>query len=146
MASSRLPLIVSVALNVFLLGGLIGGALWVHSHGPLPGGTLQAAVRSLPPDQRVALHKALRAVRLENRPTMIESRQARRDAANLLRQPTLDAAALSAALQRARTADVTMRAKLEQRIVDFAATSSQQVRDLLADGLIRRLPPPRKAR
>ncbi len=144
MASSRLPLVVSLALNVFLIGGLIGGALWAHGHRATPVGSLQAAVQRLPEDQRDALHKALRAVRLENRQTMLESRKARREAVELLTQPTLDAAALSAALERARTADAAMRAKVEQRIVDFAATSSPEARALLADGLVRRLPRAKK--
>lgn len=145
MAGSRLPLIVSVALNVFLLGCLAGGAVWVHMHTPLPGGSLQAAAEELPPAERDAFREALRTVRQENRQTILEGQQARRDAAELLKQPTVDAAALSAALERARTADVTVRAKVEQRIAEFAAASSPGVRLLLAEGLARHLPPPKKS-
>ncbi|TIW85591.1 MAG: periplasmic heavy metal sensor, partial [Mesorhizobium sp.] len=67
--------------------------------------------------------------------------QARREAADLLRQPVLDTAALSAALERARNADITLRTRLEQRITEFAAAGSAEARAVLADGLARRAGP-----
>lgn len=146
MAGARVPLIVSVMFNVFLLGCLAGGAIWIHMHTPSPGGSLQAAIGQLPPTERDAFREALRAVRDENRQTILDGQQARRDAAELLKQPTVDVAALSAALERARTADVTVREKLEQRIAEFAAASSPGVRLLLAEGLVRHLPQPKKSR
>jgi uncharacterized membrane protein len=101
----------------------------------------------LPEAQRNAFHQALRSVRRDGRQTILDGQQARREAADLLEQPTLDASALSAALERARTADITMRTKLEQRIVEFAAQSPLEDRRLLAEGLVRRdarQPPPAK--
>jgi uncharacterized membrane protein len=137
---SRVPLIVSVALNVFLLGGFVGGAVWFQMSKPVPGGSLQAVGEKLPQAELDAFHQALRSVRQHEHQAIVESQQARRDAADLLQQPTLDTAALTAALERARTADVTVRAKLEQRIVEFAAASSPGVRLLLAEGLVRHIP------
>jgi uncharacterized membrane protein len=82
--------------------------------------------------------QALREVRRESRAIILDGQAARREAANLLQQPTLDTAALAAALERARNADVTVRTRLEQRIVEFAASSSPEDRQLLADALLRR--------
>ncbi|RUY01598.1 periplasmic heavy metal sensor [Mesorhizobium sp. M2A.F.Ca.ET.040.01.1.1] len=90
---------------------------------------------------------ALREVRRESRDVILDAQAARREAANLLQQPTLDSNALAAALERARNADVTVRARLEQRIVEFAASGSPDDRQLLADALLRRAgrqPPPAK--
>jgi uncharacterized membrane protein len=50
----------------------------------------------------------------------------------------LDTEALSAALARARNADIALRTKLEERAVDFAATLSYDERRALAESLIRR--------
>jgi len=144
-ADFRASLVVSAVLNVFLAGCLAGGGVWIYTHTPLPGGSLQASIEQLPPTERDAFREALRSVRQENRQTILEGQSARRDAADLLKQPTVDAAALSAALERARTADVTVRAKLEQRIAEFAAASSPGVRLLLAEGLVRHLPPAKKS-
>jgi len=137
---SRIPLAISIVLNVFLLGALIGGTAWLELNKPRPAGTLQAASQQLPEPELSDLHHALREVRHGLRQTIFEGRQARRDAADLLQQPKLDTVALLAALDRARTADIAIRTKLEQRIVEFAATSTPQIRQLLADGLVRNLP------
>jgi uncharacterized membrane protein len=139
---SRVPLIIAVVLNVFLLGCLVGGAIWIYTSTPLPGGSLQVAIEQLPPTERDAFREALRVIRQDNRLIILDGQQARRDAAELLKQPTVDAAALSAALERARTSDVTMRTKVEQRIAEFAAASSPGVRLLLAETLVRHLPAP----
>ncbi|MEW6437977.1 MAG: periplasmic heavy metal sensor [Pseudomonadota bacterium] len=137
MPGSRVPLAISIVLNVFLLGALIGGTVWLELSKPRPAGTLQAVIQQLPEPELSDLHHALRDVRRDLRQTMLEGRQARRDAADLLQQPKLDTVALLAALDRARTADIAIRTKLEQRIVEFAATSSPQIRQLLAEGLVR---------
>ncbi|RVD34097.1 periplasmic heavy metal sensor, partial [Mesorhizobium sp. M8A.F.Ca.ET.023.02.2.1] len=89
--------------------------------------------------------KALREVRRESRDIILDGQQARREAADLLRQPVLDTAALSAALERARNADITLRTRLEQRITEFAAAGSAEARAVLADGLARRAGPQPKA-
>ncbi|WP_348527047.1 periplasmic heavy metal sensor, partial [Mesorhizobium sp.] len=96
---------------------------------------------------RKIFRQALREVRRESRDVILDAQAARREAANLLQQPTLDSNALAAALERARNADVTVRARLEQRIVEFAASGSPEDRQLLADALLRRAgrqPPPAK--
>ncbi|TPM92897.1 periplasmic heavy metal sensor [Mesorhizobium sp. B2-1-3A] len=138
MSTGRNLLIASVVLNVFLAGALAGGAVWIRSGKPAQGYSLEAAGGRLPDQQRTLFRKALREVRQESREIIRDGQQARREAADLLRQPVLDTAALSAALERARNADVTVRTRLEQRIVEFAAAASTEDRNMLAEGLARR--------
>jgi len=126
----------SLVLNVFLIGAVAGGAGWLIGRSN-PGYSLESAGGRLPADDRKAFRQALREVRRELRQVILDGQQARRDAAALLQQPTLDANALAAALERARNADATIRARLEQRIVEFAAASSPQDRSLLAEALLR---------
>lgn len=137
MSTGRNILVASVVLNVFLAGVLAGGAVWITS-GKSQGYSLEAAGGRLPEQDSTAFRSALRDVRRESRQVVLDGQQARREAADLLRQPALDTAALSAALERARTADITVRSRLEQRIVDFAAASSAEARGVLADGLMKR--------
>ncbi|BCG83980.1 hypothetical protein MesoLj113c_00900 [Mesorhizobium sp. 113-3-9] len=138
MSTGRNLLIASVVVNVFLAGALAGGAVWIRSGKPAQGYSLEAAGGRLPDQQRTLFRKALREVRQESREIIRDGQQARREAADLLRQPVLDTAALSAALERARNADVTVRTRLEQRIVEFAAAASTEDRNMLAEGLARR--------
>ncbi|QND58417.1 periplasmic heavy metal sensor [Mesorhizobium huakuii] len=138
MSAARNLLIASVVLNVFLAGALAGGAVWIKSGKQGQGTSLEAAGGRLPDQQRTLFRKALREVRRESRDIILDGQQARREAADLLRQPVLDTTALSAALERARNADVTVRTRLEQRIVEFAATGSAEDRSVLAEGLARR--------
>lgn len=141
MSTGRNLLIASVVLNVFLAGALAGGAVWIKSGKPAQGFSLEAAGGRLPDQQRTLFRKALRAVRQESREIIRDGQQARREAADLLRQPVLDTAALAAALERARNADVTVRTRLEQRIIEFAAAGSAEDRNVLAEGLSRRAGP-----
>jgi uncharacterized membrane protein len=138
MSAGRNLLIASVVANVFLAGALAGGAVWIRSGKPAQGYSLEAAGGRLPDQQRTLFRKALREVRRESRDIILDGQQARREAADLLRKPVLDTAALSAALERARNADVTVRSRLEQRIVEFAAAGSAEDRSVLAEGLARR--------
>jgi uncharacterized membrane protein len=137
MTMSRNLVIASVVLNVFLAGALAGGAVWIRS-GKNQGYSLEAAGGRLPEQDRTVFRKALRDVRRESRQVILDGQQARREAADLLQQPVLDTTALSAALERARNADVTVRTRLEQRIMEFAAASSAEGRGVLAQGLMKR--------
>ncbi|WP_027060933.1 periplasmic heavy metal sensor [Mesorhizobium loti] len=138
MSTGRNLVIASVVLNVFLAGALAGGAVWIRSGKSGQGYSLEAAGGRLPDQQRMLFRKALREIRRESRDIILDGQQARREAADLLRQPVLDTAALSAALERARNADITVRTRLEQRIIEFAAAGSADDRNVLAEGLARR--------
>ncbi|MER8809648.1 periplasmic heavy metal sensor [Mesorhizobium australicum] len=141
MSKGRNLVIASVVLNVFLAGALAGGAVWIRSGKPGQGYSLEAAGSRLPDQERVLFRKALREVRRESRQVILDGQQARREAADLLRQPVLDTTALAAALERARNADIAVRTRLEQRIVEFATAGSAADRAVLADGLARRAGP-----
>ncbi len=137
----------SLVLNVFLIGVVAGGTGWLIGKSNPGGYSLESAGGRLPAADRKVFRQALREVRRDSRDVILDGQAARREAANLLQQPTLDTAALAAALGRARNADVTVRARLEQRIVEFAASASLEDRQLLADALARRAgrqPPPAK--
>jgi len=139
--SFRILVISLLVLNTFLIGALAGGGLtWIrNSRAPI--GAMPLGAEQLPSGQRKALRAALNEARKEEHQTILDAQQAKVDAASILGQPTLDAAALSAALARARNADVGLRAKLEQRAVDFAATLSYDERRALAESMIRRSMP-----
>ncbi|TPK88290.1 MULTISPECIES: periplasmic heavy metal sensor [unclassified Mesorhizobium] len=133
----RRLVIVSVVLNVFLAGAFISGAAWLRNARAGAGYSLETAGGRLPEQDRKAFRKALRQVRMESRQVILDGQQARQEAADLLQQPVVNTAALSAALERARNADLTVRTRLEQAIVDFAANTSPQNRSLLATALLR---------
>ncbi|AZV18159.1 periplasmic heavy metal sensor [Mesorhizobium sp. M7A.F.Ce.TU.012.03.2.1] len=129
--------IASVVLNVFLAGAFVGGAVWLRN--AKSGVSLESAGRQLPDQDRKAFREALRQVRVQSRQIILDGQQARQQAADLLQQPVMDKAALSAALERARNADATVRTRLEQAIVDFAANTSPENRSVLAQALLRHM-------
>ncbi|AMX98612.1 periplasmic heavy metal sensor [Mesorhizobium ciceri] len=129
--------ITSVVLNVFLASAFVGGAVWLRN--AKSGFSLESAGRQLPDQDRKAFREALRQVRVQSRQIILDGQQARQEAADLLQQPVMDKAALSAALERARNADVTVRSRLEQAIVDFAASTSPENRSVLAQALLRHM-------
>ncbi|RUU93662.1 periplasmic heavy metal sensor [Mesorhizobium sp. M7A.F.Ca.MR.176.00.0.0] len=129
--------IASVVLNVFLAGAFVGGAVWLRN--AKSGVSLESAGRQLPEQDRKAFREALRQVRVQSRQIILDGQQARQQAADLLQQPVMDKAALSAALERARNADATVRTRLEQAIVDFAANTSPENRSVLAQALLRHM-------
>jgi uncharacterized membrane protein len=144
--NTRLLLIASLVLNFFLLGA--GAALlysW-HRFG-LAGGWRAHAAEYLAPEHRQPFRAAIRETVRDSRPLVREGRLARADAAGLFVQPQLDAAAVKTALARARNADVTLRGRIEEKVVDFAATLPLAERQALAEALKRGpLRPPRGRR
>jgi uncharacterized membrane protein len=135
----RIVWIVSILANIFLLAAVVGGTVWLRAKHPMiTAGSIRIAGAELPRDERRAFRTVLRETRRSMHPTVLAARQAREDAATLLRAPVLDQAALSAALARARVADVALREQLEARAVAFAATLPPADRARLADGMLRR--------
>lgn len=129
----------SLLLNIFLIAGLVAGAARLHGRrGVMAAGTFRIAGAELPDAQRNAFRQQMHDARLQVRPIILQGKQARADAATLLRAPTLDQAALAAALARARAADIAVRTQMEARAVTFAASLPQMDRAKLADGLERR--------
>ncbi|MBV2149870.1 periplasmic heavy metal sensor [Sphingobium sp. AS12] len=140
----RIVLIVSLVLNVFVIGGLVGAAvMWkrVEAQRPLVGigrpARLREAAQALSPPNRRMLRQTVRAAAQSLRPQAEQARAARREAGRLLVQPKFDRAAFEAALARARTADVTIRTRLETAVVDAAAKLPVEERVALADAMDR---------
>lgn len=134
----------SLLVNVFAAGA-IGGGLFMLSRpgvwrsppivaGPQP---IRSAGMQLPPPDRRRFRQTMRRVVEDSADLVRTARESRREAAQLFMQPDFDQAAVSAALERARNADVLLRTRLEAAAVDFAANLPADERALLAQGLER---------
>jgi len=135
-------LVVSLLLNVFLVGGMAGGLYQWLGHNraqPLavaePQRGLRQALVQLPDVSRRQLRQLLRQTRIDSQPLLLAGRQARLDVVERLQQPSLDRNALDADLSRAREADSALRARVETALADFAAGLSLEDRQKLADSL-----------
>ncbi|MDB5431373.1 MAG: hypothetical protein JWP35_2489 [Caulobacter sp.] len=144
--SLAIALIVSAALNLFLLGA--GVTAVVLGHGLKPPVASAAAQRAplwragdeLPPAHRQAWRDYLREHALSAAPVLRDARSGRRGAWEMLLKPTVDVAAAKAALAKARSGDEQARGIVEDAIVDFAATLPVDERMTLLEGLKRVAP------
>jgi len=142
-------LVASLVMNIFLIG-LIAGTVWhwTHDRGMgFRGGWRMRVAESLPPAQAQALRETVRNTIKQAMPRLRESRAARAEAARLFVQPQFDANAINARLDLARASDIALRADIEHRMVQFAATLPQDQRkkmaEALKDGPFRQGPPHR---
>ena len=139
MGKMRIVLAVSIVLNLFLGAALIAGYVSLRADNRMiNAGALRVAGAELPAGVRKPFRQALRQARRAMRPTIAEGRDAKAEAAALLRRPTVDQTAVNAALDRARAADMAVRAAVERRAAAFAATLSPADRRALADAMQRR--------
>jgi uncharacterized membrane protein len=144
-------LVGSVLLNVFLLGGIAGGAMrWFAAQGaphaqPAQRVALRFATEELSEARQQQFADALKASRREGRQYARDGRDGRREVLDLLAAPQLDRNAIDGALARTRAADSALRAQIESGVVDFAATLTPEERVKFVDGLEKRgqwrLPP-----
>jgi uncharacterized membrane protein len=140
--SLKLALGLSLALNLLLVSGIAGAALmWSRIAVQRPSAAARAPLRQaadgLAPEHRAAFRATVREANRSMAATVQQAREDRRRAAMLFVQPTFDAAAVSAALDGARAADIAVRTRLETAIVGFAATLPAGERSSLAEGLRR---------
>jgi uncharacterized membrane protein len=139
MGKLRIALAVSIVLNLFLAAALVAGFVSLRTDGRMiNAGALRVAGAGLPVTVRQPFRQALREERRSMRPTIIDARDAKAEAAALLQQSPVDQVAVNAALDRARAADIAVRAAVERRAVAFAATLSPADRATLADAMARR--------
>ena len=134
---ANILLIVSLVANIFLLGA-IAGSVWRWTHGRgmgLHGGWRMHTADALTAPHGEAFRQAMRGVVRASLPIVRDGQAARLEAGRLLVQPQFDAAAITAAFDRARADDATLRANLEHEVVRFAATLPMDERVKLADAL-----------
>lgn len=127
-------LVVSLAINVFILGLALGGraALW-RDPGPPPAErqlarqlragefSPRAFIAALPPEQRrKAIARALRAGR-DSWPQVAEAGAARRAAVEAILADPFDREAALAALARARAIEVKLKTEADRLVVDLLA-------------------------
>jgi uncharacterized membrane protein len=140
--SRNILLAVSLALNVFILGAVAGGAyVWRVLERPRVAENQRAlrfAAANLPAAQQKAFQEALGTARRASASDIEAARQGRYALARLLSQDALDQAAIDAELARIRSADMAQRTRLEQAIIDFAETLSPTQRRELVEGLRKR--------
>jgi uncharacterized membrane protein len=135
---------VSLALNLFLIGSLVGVmVIGLRAFGDRddaqrarrPG--IGAAFQALPDDRRQAFREVMRAQALAAGPDFRAAAQARREAMQAMSAPAYDAAAVSAALQRAREADGRARARIDATLAERLSQFSPSERQLFARGMMR---------
>ncbi|MBF6029040.1 periplasmic heavy metal sensor [Pseudomonas sp. P115] len=136
-------LLVSLLLNVFLIGG-VGGGLYhwmaraapaeavVNQHG------LRQAMFKLPVERRKELRQLLRHNRADSQPLIMAGREARMGVIKQMEASTLDRDALMSELTKAREADAALRALVDSTLAQFASTLPREERQQLVDALYLR--------
>lgn len=142
-------LFASVALNVFVIGGLVGASmsgmrLRPGPQGPGPRPPVMQALRELPPERREAWRESNRAARGAFGPRMREARRLNRDAMRRFGEEPFPRDAILADLRKARAIELQGRMAMDQRLVDFAATLPPAERARFGEALAR--PPERSGR
>lgn len=135
----------SLALNIFLVGAMVGGAYrWFASHGAAkvsaaaPAAAPQAlrfAAQDLSPERQRQFLDALRQARREVRPLVKQARDDRHDVLQRVAAPQFDRQALDAALAATRDADRAVRERVETAVADFVATLTPAERTTFAQSL-----------
>jgi uncharacterized membrane protein len=131
-----IALVVSVAVNLFLAGLIVGGAVVARRVAEMRT-PLWRAGDDLPPLKRRAFRQMFRQAGLETRDAIRQSRALRREAIAALEGPDYDAVVATRNMNQARALDTQARSQVEARILEFAATLTPEERDVLAQGLRR---------
>jgi uncharacterized membrane protein len=152
--SLRTWMLLSLLLNVFLVGGIAGGAWrWWRSEAvaervvpvaqttpaegtaTAPQRGLRFAADGLSPAQAQGFRTGLRDVRRESVDLIRASREGRVEVARLLAAPQFDRKAIDVTLARTRAADIALRERIEGQVVSFAASLPPADRATLVQGL-----------
>ena len=135
-----IALVVSLAVNLFVLGGLAGMALrGLRPHGPPPPGPtrLAAAGAALSDEQREAWQAAIRQGAQTSGPKLEQARALRREAWRKLSTGPVNAEATLATLDQSRALEMQARSEMDRTVVGFAATLPETERRKLAEVLSR---------
>lgn len=137
--SSRVVCTISILINIFLIVGVIAGVATLHAgRVRLRAGAMHIAGSELPKAEREAFHRTLRMARQDAWPLIRADRQARQETAVLLQSPDVDPHALAASLARLRTADMAVRAFIEDRASAFIVTLPAADRARVAENMERK--------
>jgi uncharacterized membrane protein len=132
---------VSLALNLFLIGAVVGvGAMGLrppHRPEARSGPGMAAAAEALSPEQRMAWRTMLREQARVSGPKLREARIARRTAWRRVAEEPMDTQAILADLARSRTIEQAERTAMDQRMVEFAAALPLADRVRLSNALNR---------
>lgn len=142
----KIALAASVALNLFAVA--TGATLLVTraqvedrveaQHRPARAGSPMRLIEQLDPAVRERVRDTLRASALAARPDFEEARLKRRQAVEMGRSATFDAARAGALLEESRTAEIRGRSRLEADAVALLATLEPDDRRALSEILTRR--------
>jgi len=143
--SSKLLCTLSLALNLFLLGAIAGGAYrWFAGDRPAAAAAQPRGVRfaaeELSAERQKQFRLALRQARRDAAPLMDDARNGRQQVAGLLSAPQYDRVAVEAALARTREADMALRARVEGALTEFAANLTPEERIAFVHALTHRGP------
>ena len=139
-------LFVSLAVNLFLVGGVIGGLVVGQRLRPdrppmsRMNQPVWAAAQVLGPEQARAYRTMLRGEGMEARTVMRETHEARAQAWRTLGAEPFDPAATRQRLAEIRAREADTRGEIDGRIVDFAGSLTSVERQKLATALAE---PPR---
>ncbi|HEX8568615.1 MAG TPA: periplasmic heavy metal sensor [Caulobacteraceae bacterium] len=133
---------VSLALNLFLVGLIVGGlliSLRGDSARPRPRGAghYWAAAQQFDAADREAFEALLRRESQENAPRVTEMRRSRREAQRAMNADAFDPAAVRAALARAHQAELAVRADVDAAVLQFAERLDQDERAALGEAMRR---------
>lgn len=136
----KIALAASVALNLFAVAG--GGAAWwmwsrvearvADQQRPPRTQSMKEIVGAMEPEVSERVLRSLRASAMAARPDFEAGRTARREAIEAASAPTLDAAAVTALLDRSRAAEMRGRERLEHEAVALLETLNLKDRQALA--------------
>jgi uncharacterized membrane protein len=135
-------LFVSLALNLFIIGGLVGAGLAgvklrPPPPEPSPRGGMAVAMPNLPPDEQAAWRASNRAFMEANAAQAQEARRLRRQAIQRFGEEPFARDAILADLNRARGLEYETRLAQDQRVVNFAARLPPDQRVEVARALVR---------
>jgi uncharacterized membrane protein len=137
-------LVVSVALNLFLVGvgaGIVALGLRIASDSGARPGAYFWATQAMSQPARGEVRQGMAAMRDEFRADVDRSRTLRIQGWNGLAAAKPDTAAIKLALAQGRQIDLATRAKVEERVVDRIAALPPADRTAFAAGMRRALAP-----
>ena len=138
----QLALLLSLGLNLFLVGLLVGGLLMkprgkAESGRPRGVGHYWTAAAAFDPADRAAFQDLLRRESEENAPRVKAMRQARREARDAVSGGTFDPGAAQAALARAHAEEFALRRDVDAAVLSFAARLDADERAALGEAMRR---------